>query len=42
MLVQMNMRLIEMDADGCGILLLRLGFMGIHKIKVVFRGGCNG
>ena len=39
---RMNLRLIEMGADGCGILLLGVGFMSIHKMKVVFRGGCNG
>lgn len=39
---RMNLRLIEMGADGCRILLLGVGFTGIHKMKVVFRGGCNG
>lgn len=42
MLGQMNLRLIEMGADGCGMLLRGVGFMGIHEVKVDFRGGCNG
>ena len=42
MLGRMNLWLIEMVADGFGILLLGVGFTGIHKMKVVFRGGYNG
>ena len=42
MLGRMNLWLIEMGADGFGILLLGVGFTGIHKMKVVFRGGYNG
>ena len=42
MLGRINLWLIEMGADGFGILLFGVGFTGIHKMKVVFRGGYNG
>ena len=41
-LERMSMRLIKMGADRCGIFLLGVCFRDIHKMNVVFRGGCNG